>query len=784
MADKATTFSRPGISTDMLKVAGIRHVDADEAERLTGLKVSGIWIPFRTPGGAGIDDGGRLYGRLRMDQPSGKKKYHQRFGSAVHPYFPPGLVDMIGQNLVIVEGEFKSLSLVDAGIPAVGISGFCGWGRKVDDAHALHPDLARFIRDKGFRRILFLGDADTALNWQFSTAAYALLKAAEPMEIAMPRLSAVDAGKGVDDIRETLGEGFGAWWEITLATAITLPSKIGPGGIARLLFEREAGALAELSPVDQSEAMERTMRLLSAMRKHPAEAGQIEKRAAKIFGLSVGSIRDEVKSRRREMATAARAKSRDPREEDPDWGPMFTSITEDQETGQIVDGEPAQRYWSKRYTSETEILFEPTEGRFYQYSEESGAWCGQSEPVLAQRLSDQFLRAAREMPDYHFLAKKTSMNRLSALVGQLKGIVEREGAFARPLPFVHCKSSMVGFADGEAVKYGFDPEFFSRNPLPVDPDTSGPPERFLGELVDPAVHPEDVVILQKFFGLWLLRDNPAQQMLILSGLPGRGKTQLAELATLLIGDRNIGSLRTAHLADRFELGRMAGRTLLVGSDVKGDFLEHPGASTLKAIIGGDPIDAELKGRNEIITLRGRFNALVTCNERLRVRIEGDFGAWKRRIAIIPFEGPSPKQRIPDFARRLFEEEGERILAWAIEGARLLQNDLAAHGCIRLTERQVGLVDDLLSESQSLERFVNEVIERAPGYDLLKDEAMEAYGEFCTLRGWEALPLARQQRELPELVLRIHRASITRSLLRNGKAAQGWRNIRLKGKVMQ
>ena len=39
---------RPGIKDETLAAAGIIHVDAERAEKLTGLAAPGLYIPYRT----------------------------------------------------------------------------------------------------------------------------------------------------------------------------------------------------------------------------------------------------------------------------------------------------------------------------------------------------------------------------------------------------------------------------------------------------------------------------------------------------------------------------------------------------------------------------------------------------------------------------------------------------------------------------------------------------------------------------------------------------------------
>ena len=149
---------RPGISNEMLARAGVRHVSAAEAEALCGATKAGLWLPYRNADGSAVRDGDKDYGRLRLDEPDDKKKYHQAFGTSVHAYLPPGVADppSPGGDLYIIEGEFKSLSLAEAGFPAVGISGFFGFGLK--DNGGIVPELATVIEQRKPARIFFCGD--------------------------------------------------------------------------------------------------------------------------------------------------------------------------------------------------------------------------------------------------------------------------------------------------------------------------------------------------------------------------------------------------------------------------------------------------------------------------------------------------------------------------------------------------------------------------------------------------------------------------------------------------
>ena len=93
------------------------------------------------------------------------------------------------------------------------------------------------------------------------------------------------------------------------------------------------------------------------------------------------------------------------------------------------------------------------------------------------------------------------------------------------------------------------------------------------------------------------------------------------------------------------MAAFGGKTLLIGSDVPGNFLQRSGAEVLKKLTGHDFIEAEFKGGNARTSLTGVFNILITSNNRLRVRLDGDEEAWRRRLLLVKFENPPVKNGV-------------------------------------------------------------------------------------------------------------------------------------------
>jgi len=259
---------RPGISQEMLAWAGVRRVSADEAKAMSGAEQSGLWLPYRTVKGASICDGGKTYGRLRLDQPQGSKKYHQASRTNVHVYVPPGLDALqAGADLFCIEGEFKAMSLMEAGFAAIGVSGFYGFHEK--GGKKLVPEFVEVMERLKPARIFFCGDSDTALNYQFSIAAVRLANMVSSVPVLLPRIPLNGPGKGADDCRQSLNGSFNDWWRERLGDAVLVKPDTDVANLAIELFEREQAAFASLRGPTRNQAEHRMVKFAAAMRPHP-----------------------------------------------------------------------------------------------------------------------------------------------------------------------------------------------------------------------------------------------------------------------------------------------------------------------------------------------------------------------------------------------------------------------------------------------------------------------------------------------------------------------------------
>ena len=440
-----------------------------------------------------------------------------------------------------------------------------------------------------------------------------------------------------------------------------------------------------------------------------------------------------------------------------------------------------QTFWASLHQTEHIQLFEPDERAFYRYNPENGLYSIISEDVIKQEIASRILEVSRQQGLPSLERKRTNSSH-NHIVAQLKGISEKKAVFRRNKTIVHLANGVIVFkGNGEADFCSFSPDFYSRNQCPIPFDPAATCERFLNELLYPAVTPDDAILLQKYTGLCLLGNNLAQKLLILDGKPGRGKSTLALIIQNLVGQNNVTELRTKHLNERFELFRYLKKNLLVGVDVPGKFLSEKGAYVIKGLVGGDWFDAEQKCGTDSFPFQGNFCILITSNSRLQVRLDGDIGAWRRRLLIIRFEAPEPAKKIPDFNDVLIREEGSGILNWALQGLGMLLKDIKEYGGILLTENQKKIVDALLAESDSLRHFLVENVVQDENSDLTTTEIVEAYAEYCPMKGWNPKPITVIHRELESLMLELFGTSRSHSIMRENKSQRGFRRVAFKDK---
>ena len=430
----------------------------------------------------------------------------------------------------------------------------------------------------------------------------------------------------------------------------------------------------------------------------------------------------------------------------------------------------------RKFVMDQHVGMERTKETMLKYSPTTGAW----EPLTSSTVKLMLSEAVRKTADEYkqsqlpFKTKPSFLNSLEQMTKVVAPLVDTAPKDALLL----LKDGVLDLTDKPALR-DFNPDygFTSGSSLRFNPKAKCP--RFLKELLGSALPEDDVSLVQRYFGSVLLGPNASHRILLLKGTAGGGKSTLVSLLERVIGYDRVAYLRSNHLAGRFEFGGFLGKRMLTGKDVPGDALSVDGAKLMKSLVGGDLLEGEIKYVAEKKQLVGDFQLVIACNNNLLIAPDEDPDAWRRRLLVVEFSRPKPTAPISDFAEKLFQEEGEGILAWLVEGAVQHRTELKKTGNFKLTKEQQGRIDDLIDASRSVEFFVQNRLNLEKGKNLPVQSIVAAYQEFCKERNWTAVTERQVENQLGTLMAKVHGVAKRNDVpLENGKLVRGFYGVSL------
>jgi len=416
---------------------------------------------------------------------------------------------------------------------------------------------------------------------------------------------------------------------------------------------------------------------------------------------------------------------------------------------------------------------------FHEYDSASGVWMFRPDPEVKVAVGDFLGSLCDRVQDASNLLAKRTDRVLTEIANLMVGVAAKDSSQTKiSSDLVHVGNGMLDLGGSEPALLPFDPDYLSlaRVPHHYEPAASCPTfEEFLRQ----AVPEDDVLLLQKAAGMLLAQRNFGQAIILLIGAGGAGKGTLVDIMSQMVGRNNCVQMRTNLLTQRFEVGKFIGKILLVGADVPGDFLNKKGAETLKSLSGGDVLDAELKNQNGTVALTGQYNIWITANTNLRVSLDGDRGAWGRRLKIVNFARKADRV-IPNYASQIVETEASGILNWMIEGLSLLKRDYAEQHRWVVSDRQQKVIEDLLDESDSICAFAKEEIELGePVKDsVTSEELYRGYEMFCSDRQWVPQSNMAFSKGISNLLLERFGVHCRHDIYRSGAMKRGYQGVKL------
>lgn len=429
-------------------------------------------------------------------------------------------------------------------------------------------------------------------------------------------------------------------------------------------------------------------------------------------------------------------------------------------------------YWASLLRDVHMVEWDEETAVFRKYNHSTGTWQKVQEEELNELLNNLIKEAADQLkrPRLCFQRRpRLTQDILHNLKGKSGRKFSNSGADR-----VQVRNGVLHFGGDGVVDFAeFSPEYGSRGSLQVDYAPEAGCTVFLNSLLEPVLNSEQIRVLQQFVGMILIGgSNLHQKMLLMWGAAGSGKSILLEVIQGILGRAQCAELRTKHLESRFEMSAFAGKILLAGNDVPPEFLSEKAAQRLKALTGGDLMDAEFKNQSGREGIRGDFNVVVNCNGRPSFEFRSDADAWRRRLVVLRYRNSLPTPPAPGFVKWLLENEGSGILNWAISGYLQLRQAGGFSGLANVGDD----ADDLISSSDTLGYFVWRHLIRNDDSTVTTCELSRAYYDLCRLRQWAPIRRGEFDRGIEERIIGRFTVSKSHDIKRNGTDRNGFRGL--------
>ena len=443
--------------------------------------------------------------------------------------------------------------------------------------------------------------------------------------------------------------------------------------------------------------------------------------------------------------------------------------------------------WTKH---KLELIYEESEGCFYLYDPATGLWERVQDGPMAEKVwivCNEWIDTQDAAVAESLKGKFTQRIRMD-IIAMLKSKAPVNGFFnegpyyGQRDKLFHTREGMMqclptgGAGNVCYLHRPFAPEFRSRHQFDCcyldDPQCP----RFDGLMVS-MVGEENVPFALKMLGYLLIDGNPGQLINMFKGPARSGKSQLVKILQEILPKRSWGQLRTNQLDGRFETGAYADKRLVFGPDVNKDYLRVEGASYLKALTGGDNMDAELKGVNGRIQFTGDKHVLITTNDVLRLAAGEDVGAWKRRLVVIETRAADPDNLVADLAGEI-KTEKDAVFTKLMNAGYQAAVELAEKGRIEVPEQfQLGTCNGIIligDISQWMEESVSEGTDAFTTADLFIH-----YQRWCAGRGETAETTSKFEKALKRQMEERNHPSSGSIRGPNGTQKMGYRNLEVK-----
>jgi len=269
--------------------------------------------------------------------------------------------------------------------------------------------------------------------------------------------------------------------------------------------------------------------------------------------------------------------------------------------------------------------------------------------------------------------------------------------------------------------------FTSCSPTTYDPDATRP--NFDAMIDDFACI--KIKSVQEFMGNILLDSPKHKKALLLSGPTDSGKTTFTNAIVNVIGKDSTCGIAIQHLDRRFQSRRLYKKKINLCGDLGAEAFTS--ITMFNRTVGGDPIEAEVKGANKTLNFIWGGKHWYDANDIPKAEGSADVDAFYNRLLMATFSKQIPKDKIDRSLPKRLEKETSGILNWMLDGLDRLEEQDEFSDTTSIEE----IKDHYKRSSDTIYCFVKDRCSIIEGEFVVKIESCRKYITYCITKGYSS-----------------------------------------------
>jgi len=249
--------------------------------------------------------------------------------------------------------------------------------------------------------------------------------------------------------------------------------------------------------------------------------------------------------------------------------------------------------------------------------------------------------------------------------------------------------------------------------------------------------------LQQWFGAHLDLGLRLEKFGLFVGDGANGKSVVLRVLTEMLGTSNTVAIPLDRLGERFQCGRLRGKTANIVGDLEDT--DKAAEGILKMLVSGEPVIGEFKNKDAFTFVpRSRHTFATNAFPRFRDRTNG---LWRRLLLLVFDQTVAEAEQDIGLAEKIVQQELPGVFNWALAGLRRLRENpifTASQVCDQAS-------DQYRVQCNPVATFVNDYCQVDPAVSVPKRLMYEAYEGFCRSNGYKALSSERFGTELRRVV---------------------------------